>query len=74
MSSVEVRKSTEPVVGVKPVDMKFEVVIGVTDVNRARDFYKSLAGDSISPLIEATFMECKERRLTQKLRSSLERE
>src|SRR4030095_12217904 len=28
---------------VKPVDMKFEVVgIGVSDVNRARDFYKSL--------------------------------
>jgi catechol 2,3-dioxygenase-like lactoylglutathione lyase family enzyme len=41
MSSVEPGK--EPVTGVKPVDMKFEVVvIGVTDVNRARDFYKSL--------------------------------
>jgi catechol 2,3-dioxygenase-like lactoylglutathione lyase family enzyme len=39
MSSVEASKST----GVKPVDMKFEVVIiGVTDVNRARDFYTSL--------------------------------
>jgi len=43
MSSVEPGKSAEPVAGVKPVDMKFEVVvIGVTDIDRARDFYKSL--------------------------------
>ena len=43
MSSVEPGKSAEPVTGVKPVDMKFEVVaIGVTDIDRARDFYQSL--------------------------------
>ncbi len=41
MSSVEPVKS--PVTEVKPVDMKFEaLVIGVTDVNRARDFYQRL--------------------------------
>ena len=42
MTSIE-SSGTGQAPAAKPVDMKFEVVvIGVSDVNRARDFYKSL--------------------------------
>jgi predicted enzyme related to lactoylglutathione lyase len=43
MSSVEVKRSDEAAPGVKPVDMKLEVVlIGVSDIDRAKEFYESL--------------------------------
>ena len=43
MSSVEVSKQTEAAPQAKPVDMKLEVVLlGVTDVDRAKAFYESL--------------------------------
>ena len=43
MSSVQVKTSNEMAPGVKPVDMKLEVVIiGVTDIDRAKAFYQHL--------------------------------
>ena len=43
MSSVEVKTTNEAAPGVRPVDMKLEVVmIGVTDIDRAKAFYQSL--------------------------------
>jgi catechol 2,3-dioxygenase-like lactoylglutathione lyase family enzyme len=43
MSSVDMKTMNEAVPGVKPVDMKLEVVvIGVSDVDRAKAFYEKL--------------------------------
>jgi catechol 2,3-dioxygenase-like lactoylglutathione lyase family enzyme len=43
MSSVDVRSKTETATGLGPVDMKLEVVvIGVSDVDRAKAFYERL--------------------------------
>src|SRR3712207_7840387 len=43
MSSVEVKTGGEAAPGAKPVDMKLEVVmIGVSDIDRAKAFYQSL--------------------------------
>ena len=43
MSSVEAKTSDEAAPGVKPVAMKLEVVmIGVTDIDRAKAFYQKL--------------------------------
>ena len=43
MSSVDVKTSNEAAPGVTPVDMKLEVVmIGVTDIDRAKAFYQNL--------------------------------
>jgi catechol 2,3-dioxygenase-like lactoylglutathione lyase family enzyme len=43
MSSVEMKTRDEAAPGVKPVDMKLEVVmIGVSDVDRAKAFYEKL--------------------------------
>ena len=43
MSSVEVKTTNEAAPGAKPVDMKLEVVmIGVTDIDRAKAFYENL--------------------------------
>ena len=43
MSSVEVKTMNEAAPGVKPVDMKLEVVLlGVSDVDRAKAFYEKL--------------------------------
>ncbi|HEX8771959.1 MAG TPA: VOC family protein [Pyrinomonadaceae bacterium] len=43
MSSVEMKNSSEAEPGAKPVDMKLEVVmIGVTDIDRAKAFYQKL--------------------------------
>ncbi|MGH7543606.1 MAG: VOC family protein, partial [Gemmatimonadota bacterium] len=43
MNSVDVRSETDAASGVEPVDMKLEVVvIGVSDVDRAKSFYENL--------------------------------
>src|SRR5262245_42793613 len=43
MSSKDVASNTDPAPGVEPVDMKLEVVmIGVSDIDRAKAFYQSL--------------------------------
>jgi catechol 2,3-dioxygenase-like lactoylglutathione lyase family enzyme len=43
MSNVDVRSKTEAAPGVKPVDMKLEVVpFGVSDVDRSKAFYQNL--------------------------------
>jgi catechol 2,3-dioxygenase-like lactoylglutathione lyase family enzyme len=43
MSSVEMRTRDEAAPGVKPVDMRLEVVlVGVSDVDRAKAFYQKL--------------------------------
>lgn len=43
MTSVDVKTSNEAAPGVKPVDMKLEVVIiGVSDIDRAKAFYENL--------------------------------
>ena len=43
MSSVEVKTENQAAPGAKPVDMKLEVVmIGVTDIDRAKAFYEKL--------------------------------
>ena len=43
MSSVEVKTGNEAAPGVEPVDMKLEVVlIGVSDIDRAKSFYEKL--------------------------------
>ncbi len=43
MSSIQVKTSNKVVAGAKPVDMKLEVVlIGVSDIDRAKAFYENL--------------------------------
>jgi catechol 2,3-dioxygenase-like lactoylglutathione lyase family enzyme len=43
MSSVEVRTTNESAAGAGPVDMKLEaILLGVSDVDRAKTFYQSL--------------------------------
>jgi catechol 2,3-dioxygenase-like lactoylglutathione lyase family enzyme len=43
MTSVEMKTNNEATPGAKPVDMKLEVVmIGVTDIDRAKAFYQNL--------------------------------
>jgi len=59
MSNVNVRTKTETTQEVEPVDMKLEVVlIGVSDVDRARHFTRISAGGSTSTSRRATSAAC----------------
>ena len=56
MSTVEMKKSTKS----EPVSMKLEVVLlGVSDVERAKAFYETSVGGSTSTSHTAIFAVCR---------------